>query len=107
MSVNQMRQAVLNPDNYALCCVELSDFNSNDVEIISVETILKHCYVHLDIGHKLSDLIEAIVKDDSDADTHIKIYDYRCDLNKGFFISTPHIGIQPLVDSIVDVAKSK
>lgn len=102
MSVNQMRQAVLNPDNYALCCVELSGYSSAMVETIPVQTILDHCYVHLDIGHKLSDLIEAIVKDDSDANTHIKIYDYRCDLNKGFFTSSSHRGIQPLVDAIIN-----
>lgn len=105
MSVNQMRQAVLNPDNYALCCVELSDYNSKTVETISIQTILEHCYVHLDIGHNLSYLIESIVKDDSDAETHIKIYDYRCDLNKGFFTSSPYIGIQALVDDIVNKAQ--
>ena len=101
MSVNQMRQAVLNPQNYALCCVELTDYSSADVEKISIQTILAHCYVHLDIGDKLSDLIKAIVNDDSDAETHIKIRDYRCDLNKGFFTSSPHIGIQDLVDDIL------
>lgn len=104
MSVNQMRQAVLNPQNYALCCVELTDYSSADVEKISIQTILAHCYVHLDIGDKLSDLIEAIVNDDSDAETHIKIRDYRCDLNKGFFTSSPHIGIQDLVDDILSKA---
>ena len=96
-----MRQAVLNPQNYALCCVELTDYSSADVEKISIQTILAHCYVHLDIGDKLSDLIKAIVNDDSDAETHIKIRDYRCDLNKGFFTSSPHIGIQDLVDDIL------
>ena len=101
MSVNQMRQAVLNSDHYALCCVELTDYSSADVEKISIQTVLSHCYVHLDIGHKLSDLIEAIVNDDSDAETHIKIRDYRCDLNKGFFKSSPNIGIQDLVDDIL------
>ena len=101
MSVNQMRQAVLNPDNYALCCVELSDYSSSAVENISIQAILEHCYVHLDIGHKLSDLIEAIVKDESDANTHVKITDYRCNLNKGFFLLSPHIGIHDLVEDIL------
>ena len=106
MSVNQMRQAVLHPDNYALCCIELTDYCSATVETISVEKILEHCYVHLDIGEKLSELIESIVKDNSDEETHIKIHDYRCDLNKGFFVSSPHIGIQPLVNSIVNQIKN-
>lgn len=105
MSVNQMRQAVLHPDNYALCCVELTDYSSTDVESISVQTILEHCYVHFDIGHKLSELIEAIVKDDSDSETHIKISDYRCDLNKGFFTSSPFKGVEQLVDEILKKAE--
>lgn len=91
-------------DDYALCCVELTDYSSADVDKITIHTILEHCYAHLDIGHKLSDLIEAIVNDDSDAETHIKIRDYRCDLNKGFFKSSPHIGIQDLVDDILSKA---
>lgn len=105
MSVNQMRKAVLYPDNYALCCVELSAFNSNEVESIAVQTILDHCYVHLDIGYKLAELIEAIVKDEKDAETHIKIYDYQSALNKGFFVSTPNKGIKALVDDIVNKAQ--
>ena len=107
MSVNQMRQAVLHPENYALCCVELTDYSSTNVETISVQTILEHCYVHFDIGHKLSQLIGDIVKDDSDADTHIKISDYRCDLNKGFFTSTTYKGIEPLVAEIINKVKYK
>ena len=104
MSVNQMRQAVLKPDNYALCCIELTAFNSTNVETIPVQTILDHCYVHLDIGYKLTELIGAIVNDDRDAETNIKIYDYRCDLNKGFFTSSPNMGIEPLVEDIVKKA---
>lgn len=101
MSVNQMRKAVQNPDNYALCCVELTKYNSNEVENISTETILANCYDHLDIGEKLSKLLKPIVDDNSDAEMNIKIYDYKCNLNKGFFVSTQDKGIQPLIDAIV------
>ena len=41
------------------------------------------------------------MKDVSDADTHIKISDYRCDLNKGFFTSSLYVGIEPLINDIV------
>lgn len=41
----------------------------------------------------------------SDADTNIKISDYRCDLNKGFFTSSPFKGIEQLVDEILKKAK--
>ena len=104
MSTNQMKQAVLNPDNYALCCVELSKFNSNEVEILGVEAILENCYDHLDIGYKLSKLLKPIVDDNSDAEMNVKIYDYKCDLKKGFFTSSLHKGLQPLVDAIITAA---
>ena len=105
MSVRQMRQAVLTPNKYALCCVELTDYSSEEVERIPVETILSHLYVHLDIGDKLAYLLKTIVEDDSDAETHIKIYDYQSALNKGFFVSSPHKGLQPLVDAIITKAE--
>lgn len=105
MSVKQMRQAVLTPNKYALCCVELTDYSSDEVERIPVETILSHLYVHLDIGYKLSYLLKTIVEDDSDAETHIKIYDYQSALNKGFFVSSPNKGLQPLVDAVVAKAE--
>ena len=42
-------------------------------------------------------MIEPIVKDSSDTYTHIKINDYRCDINKDYFVSTPHSGLDTLV----------
>ena len=104
MSVSQMRKAVQNPDKYALCCVELTKYNSNEVESIDTDTILTNCYDHLDIGDKLSKLLKPIVDDNSDAEMNIKIYDYKCNLNKGFFVSTPNKGLQPLIDAIVKAA---
>ena len=56
------------------------------------------------IGHKLSKLLKPIVDDNSDAEMNIKIYDYKCNLNKGFFVSTPYKGLQPLIDAIVKAA---
>ena len=104
MSTNQMRQAVLNPDNYALCCVELTRYNSNEVESLGIERILENCYDHLDIGYKLSKLLKPIVDDNSDAEMNVKVYDYKCDLKKGFFTSSPYKGLQPLMDAIINAA---
>lgn len=101
MSVNQMRQAVRNADRYALCCVDLTDFNSNELENISIQTILDHCFVHLDKGHDLSKLIQAIVDDNSDEENHVKIKNYLGNMNKGFFVASPHVGIGPLINDIV------
>ena len=105
MSTNQMRQAVLFPDNYALCCVELTRYNSNEVEGLGIDKILDNCYDHLDIGHKLSSLLKPIVDDHSDAEMNVKIYDYKCDLKKGFFTLSPNKGLQPLVDAIISAAQ--
>ena len=84
--------------------MELTNYSSAEVENIPIESVLAHCYTHLDIGYKLSELIKAIGFDNSDADTHIKIHDYRCDLSKGFFMSSPYIGINALVEDIIEKA---
>lgn len=101
MSPNQMRQAVLTPDKYALCCVELTKYSSAEVESVTTQTILDNCYDHFEIGEKLSLLLKPIVEDDSDAETNVKIYDYRSNLNKGFFVATQYKGIEPLVNAIL------
>ncbi|MBQ6079641.1 MAG: hypothetical protein IJK93_05110 [Muribaculaceae bacterium] len=54
MSTNQMRQAVLNSNCYALCCVDLTDYSANIAEVIDADTIIRNTFVHLDIGHQLS-----------------------------------------------------
>ena len=100
MSTNQMRQAVLNPDCYALCCVDLTQYSANIADEIDADTIINNTYVHLDIGKILSHFIDTIVKDNSDEEYHIKIRDYQSNLNKGFFLSGKK-GIQPLVDAII------
>ena len=66
MSTNQMRQAVLNPDCYALCCVDLTQYSANIADEIDADTIINNTYVHLDIGKILSHFIDTIVKDNSD-----------------------------------------
>ena len=100
MSTNQMRQAVLNPDCYALCCVDLTQYSANIADMIDVDTIINNTYVHMDIGYILGHFIETIVKDQSDEEYHIKIRDYQSNLNKGFFLNGEK-GIHKLIDAIV------
>jgi hypothetical protein len=99
MSTNQMRQAVLNPDCYALCCVDLTQYSANIADVIDVDTIIHNTYVHMDIGNILGHFIETIVKDQSDEEYHIKIRDYQSNLNKGFFLNGEK-GIHKLIDAI-------
>ena len=58
-------------------------------------------FVHLDIGHDLTRLIKAIVDDAGDDEYHVKIKDYECSMNKGYFVSSPHKGLDALVEAIV------
>lgn len=110
MSVAQMRKAVLNPDCYALCCVELTNYRDRISEAISrnelsnvltSEEILYNTHVHLDIGKKLGFYLDKIINEEngSNDDTRIKITDYRSDLNKGFFLAEEK-GLKPLVETI-------
>lgn len=100
MSTNQMRQAVLNSDCYALCCIDLTQYSATIANSIGVDDIINNTYIHIDIGKVLSPFIGTIVNDENDEENHLKIYDYRSNLNKGFFLSGKK-GIQPLIDEIM------
>lgn len=99
MSTNQMRQAVLNQDCYALCCVDLTEHRASKLDSLEDKIIVDNTYVHLDIGKKLKFFLERIVNDNSDEETHLKIKDYQSSLNKGFFTSGAR-GLEPLIDAI-------
>ena len=99
MSTNQMRQAVLNQDCYALCCVDLTEHGASNLDSLEDKIIVDNTYVHLDIGKKLKFFLERIVDDNSDEETHLKIKDYQSSLNKGFFTSGAR-GLEPLIDAI-------
>lgn len=99
MSKNQMRQAVQNPDCYALCCVDLTGHRASNLDCLADKIIVDNTYVHLDIGHKLKVFLGNIVYDNSDEETNPKINDYQGSLNKGFFISGAK-GLEALIKAI-------
>ena len=99
MSKNQMRQAVQNPDCYALCCVDLTGHRTSNLDCLADKIIVDNTYVHLDIGHKLKVFLGNIVYDNSDEETNPKINDYQGSLNKGFFISGAK-GLEALIKAI-------
>ena len=104
MSTNQMRQAVLNPDCYALCCVDLTAYSASIEDEINEGDIIKNTYVHLDIGSKLGKFLKEIVNDKSDEETNLKISNYQSNFNKGFFKSGQN-GLSPLIEAIIKKAK--
>lgn len=101
MSTNQMRQAVLNTDCYALCCVDLTEHRASNLDSLEAKIIIDNTYVHLDIGKKLEFFLGKIVNDSSDEENHLKIKDYQSSLNKGFFISGIK-GLEPLINAILE-----
>lgn len=99
MSKNQMRQAVQNPDCYALCCVDLTGHRASNLDCLADKIIVDNTYVHLDIGYKLKVFLGNIVYDNSDEETNPKIKDYQGSLNKGFFTSGEK-GLESLINAI-------
>lgn len=100
MSTNQMRQAVLNHDKYALCCVDLTNYSSEIANEIDIDTILNNTYVHLNIGEVLGYYLKTIVNDNRDEENNIKIKDYQSNLNKGFF-KQGEKGLNTLIADII------
>lgn len=86
MSARQIRKAVLHPDNYALCCVDLRSYKNDDLLNLSEQTILNNTRVKMDIGKELANMMQEIVRaDDNSDDIQIKISDYRSNISAKVF----------------------
>ena len=86
MSARQIRNAVLHPDNYALCCVDLRSYKNDDLLNLSEQTILNNTRVKMDIGKELANMMQEIVRaDDKSDDIQIKISDYRSNISAKVF----------------------
>ena len=82
MSARQIRKAVLHPDKYALCCVDLRSYKNDDLLNLSEQTILNNTRVKMDIGKELANMMQEIVRaDDKSDDIQIKISDYRSSIS--------------------------
>ena len=91
MSTRQIRNAVLNPDKYALCCVDLRSYKNDNLLNLSEQTILNSTRVKMNIGKDLACMMHEIVKaEDKSDDEQIKISDYRSNISaKVFEIGEP------------------
>ena len=91
MSARQIRKAVLHPDNYALCCVDLRSYKNDDLLNLSEQAILNNTRVKMDIGKELANMMQEIVRaDDNSDDIQIKISDYRSNISaKVFEVGVP------------------
>lgn len=104
MSARQIRNAVLHPDNYALCCVDLRSYKNENLLNLSEQTILNNTRVKMDIGKELANMMQEIVRaDDKSDDIQIKISDYRSNISaKVFEVGEP---ICYLIESIENKIK--
>lgn len=105
MSSQQMKQAVRERDNYALCCIDCTSRGcsvppkATQEEVLSAsEDILAHTYVHTDIGHKLKNALEALITEEDSYKTrsgdeqegHIGIYsNLTCNIPYKVFSNAP------------------
>ena len=86
MSARQIRKAVLHPNNYALCCVDLRSYKNEDLLNIPKQTILNCTHVKMNIGEELAGMMREIVRADNNSDDiQIKISDYRSNISARIF----------------------
>ena len=99
MSKLQVRKAMENPNNYALCCVDLSDFNAL-YDYPEMAKVLANTYVHLDIAQQLEPIMRGIIS--SENSNKITLTgDYRCSIPKQIFLSGYPFEI--LLDRLADI----
>ncbi len=78
MSTRQVRKAALNPNKYALCCVDLRNHKDKDLINLPADVILSNTRVKLSIGNDLKPMLQSILEADNFSDEkQIKISDYR------------------------------
>lgn len=81
MSMRQVRMASLNPDKYALCCVDLRRYKEQDLANLPEETIIAATNVKTDIGGILFPMMSGILDADKQPDeTFVKLSDYRSNI---------------------------
>lgn len=106
MSKLQIRKACQEKGHYALCAVDLTNFNgtSNDA-FPSIDEIGKHIHIHLDVADKLSGVIDPFLSiDDEYDDTRMTISaDYQSNIPKSVFVN--NVGFDTLIEAIIQRIK--
>ncbi len=102
MSKSQIRMACKNADRYALCCVDLSSANCQNIDKPTMEEIMPHIHFKNDIGRLLTPLVTPVLKADEDVDEkEIKLDgDYSASIPKRIFIEG--LSMDDMIEKIVD-----
>jgi len=103
MSKLQIRKAFEERGRYALCAVDLTDFNALSNEVFpSIDEIVNHIHIHLDIADKLTGVIEPLftIDDESDETRMTISADYRSNIPKFVFVN--NVGFDCLINAIVN-----
>lgn len=86
MSTRQIRKAVLHPNEYALCCVDLRKHKDKDLKNLPSKTIIDCTRVKMSIGDILHPMLRAILDADNHSDDEqIKISEYRSNISAKIF----------------------
>jgi hypothetical protein len=106
MSTRQVRMAALNPEKYALCCVDLREHKNEDLENLPPETIIECTRVKMGIGDILNPMVNAILEADNRSDDEqIKISEYRSNMGaKVFETGEP---FEVLLNKIEDLVRKR
>lgn len=81
MSMRQVRMATLHQDEYALCCVDLRPYKSQDLSALSEDEIIAATKVKMNIGQMLFPMMSGILDADKKPDdSFIKISEYRSNI---------------------------
>lgn len=101
MSKNQIKMACKNADKYALCCVDLSSAQCEDIDNPKIDEIIPHTIFKNDIGSLLLPLVTSVLKADEDfEDKEIKLNgDYSASIPKKIF--TEGLNMNEMIEVIV------
>ena len=102
MSKRQIRMASLNPDMYALSCVDLRPYKDQDLANLPEATILAATNVKMDIGNTLFPMVAGILDADKQPDeTFIKIAEYQCNIPaKVFEVGKPFVELLAKIEQL-------
>ena len=106
MSTRQIRMAVLHPDQYALCCVDLRPYKTQDLLSLSEEIILCATKVKMDIGSTMAPMVSNILAaDEASDDVQVKLSDYRSNISAAVFSQgEPIDALLKRIESVVSKA---
>ena len=107
MSKLQIRKACEENGRYALCAVDLTNFNGSLNAFPSIDELMDCIHIHLDVADKLANKVEHLFAIDDEFDeTQMTVSaDYKSNIPKSVFIN--NIGFDVLINAILKEIEKK